>query len=113
MEKVAVLPVPDCAWAMTSLPRTLSVCEFVVKYIRGRRTLDHRHDGALLDGRRALEAVGVDSAQELALEIHSIEAVGGLIVVGLDLGWRGEQTVSQKASCSARGRGASRLRVRL
>ena len=48
-------------------------------------TFDHGHDGALLDGRRPLEAVGVDSTQELALEVHGIEAVGGLVIVGLDL----------------------------
>jgi hypothetical protein len=52
-----------------------------------QRTFDNGHDGALLDGRRALETVGVDSAQELALEVHGVEAVGGLIVVGFDLGW--------------------------
>ena len=30
-------------------------------------TLDDGHDGALLDGRRALETVGVDSTEELSL----------------------------------------------
>jgi hypothetical protein len=51
-------------------------------------TLDNGHDGALLDGRGALEAVGVDTSQELSLEVHAIERVGGFIVVGLDLAWR-------------------------
>jgi hypothetical protein len=51
----------------------------------GRLTLDDGHDGALLDGRRALETVGVDTAEELSLQVHVVEGVGGLIVVGLDL----------------------------
>lgn len=49
-------------------------------------TLDNGHDGTLLDGRRALETVGVDTTQKLGLQVHGIEAVGRLIVVGLDLG---------------------------
>jgi hypothetical protein len=48
-------------------------------------TLDDGHNGALLDGRRTLETVSVDTTEQLALEVHGIEAVGGLIVVGLDL----------------------------
>jgi hypothetical protein len=48
-------------------------------------TLDDGHDGALLDSRRALETVGVDTAEELSLQVHVVEGVGGLIVVGLDL----------------------------
>jgi hypothetical protein len=52
---------------------------------RGKLTLDNGHDGALLDGGRALETVGVDSAEELSLEVHCVEGVGRLIVVGLDL----------------------------
>jgi hypothetical protein len=53
---------------------------------RGRQlTLDDGHDGALLDGGGALETVGVDSTEELRLEVHRVERVGGLIVVGLDL----------------------------
>lgn len=48
-------------------------------------TLDDGHDGALLDSRGALETVGVDTTEELSLEVHGIEGVGGLIVVGLDL----------------------------
>ena len=51
-------------------------------------TLDNGHDGALLDGRGALEAVGVDTSQELGLQVHSVKRVGGLVVVGLDLAWR-------------------------
>ena len=49
-------------------------------------TLDDGHDGTLLDSRRALETVGVDSTEELALEVHRIEGIGGLIVVGFNLG---------------------------
>lgn len=48
-------------------------------------TLDDWHDGALLDSRWALETVGVDTTEELRLEVHRIERVDGLIVVGLDL----------------------------
>lgn len=48
-------------------------------------TLDDGHDSTLLNGGRALETVGVDSTEELGLEVHRIEGVGGLIVVGLDL----------------------------
>lgn len=48
-------------------------------------TLDDWHDGALLDSRWALETVGVDTTEELGLEVHGIERVDGLIVVGLDL----------------------------
>lgn len=56
-------------------------------------TLDDGHDGALLDGRRTLETVGVDSTEELSLEVHRIEGVGGLIVVGLDLTCAREMSV--------------------
>jgi hypothetical protein len=48
-------------------------------------TVDDRHDSALLDSRWALETVGVDSAKELGLEVHGIERVGGLVIVGFDL----------------------------
>ena len=87
MEKVAVFPVPDWAWAITSLP---CVCQSLVLLwcwwgIIGRLTLDDGHDGTLLDGRRALETVGVDTAEQLSLQVHIVEGVGDLIVVGLDL----------------------------
>ena len=36
-------------------------------------TLDDGHDGALLDGRRALETVGVDTTEELSLQVHGVE----------------------------------------
>ena len=51
------------------------------------RTLDDGHDGALLDSRRALETVGVDTTEKLGLQVHRIERVGGLIVVGLNLSY--------------------------
>ena len=60
-------------------------CDRACQEVNNQLTLDDWHDGALLDGRRALETVGVDSTEELRLEVHRIEAVGGLIVVGLDL----------------------------
>lgn len=62
----------------------LVVCADVVVGL-GRLTLDDGHDGTLLDSGRALETVGVDSAEELSLQGHVVEAVGSLIVVGLDL----------------------------
>lgn len=70
------------------------------------RTLDDRHDSALLDGRGALETVSVDAfiptlaqavrcggsrwrkfltSEQLRLECHLIERVDGLVIVGLDL----------------------------
>jgi hypothetical protein len=88
MEKVAVLPVPDCACAMTSCPGVyvnFLFCGGMAGGARQKRTLDDGHDGALLDGRGALETVGVDSTEELSLQCHVVEGVCGLIVVGLDL----------------------------
>ena len=58
MEKVAVFPVPDCAWAMTSEPgKRGQRHEWIGLY--DPRTLDDRHDSALLDSRGALEAIGI------------------------------------------------------
>lgn len=50
-----------------------------------RLTLDDWHDSALLNSRWALETVGVNSTEELWLEVHAVERIDGLIVVGLDL----------------------------
>lgn len=36
-------------------------------------TLNDGHDGALLNRRWALETVGVNSTEELSLEVHRIE----------------------------------------
>jgi len=79
-------------------------------------TLDNGHDGALLDGGGALETVGVDSTKELCLEIHRIERVGGLVVVGLNLAYRrgrlaqGEPKVfAQVAGVARQARGALTL----
>ena len=66
-------------------------------------TLNDRHDGPLLDSRWALETVGVDATEKLSLQIHSIEGVGGLIVVRLDLTWK-----SVKVSYPSRGENARR-----
>lgn len=60
-----------------------------------RHTLDDGHDSALLDSRRALEAIGVDTAKELGLQVHLVERVDGLVIVGLDLSCkRQEKNVS-------------------
>jgi hypothetical protein len=66
------------AWSM-SAPALVCCCA------AGKLTLDDGHDGALLDSRGALETVGVDTTEELSLQLHTVEGVGGLIVVGLDL----------------------------
>ena len=48
-------------------------------------TLDDRHDGTLLNGRRALETVSVYATEKLRLQVHGVKGVGGFIVVGFDL----------------------------
>lgn len=59
-------------------------------------TLDDWHDSALLDSRWALETVSVNSTEELWLEVHGVEGIDGLIVVGLDLSYR-----HKVSSCSS------------
>lgn len=66
------------------------------------RTLDDGHDGALLDSRRALETVGVDTTEKLGLQLHRIEGVGGLIVVGLDLSCTRNFVSTRVACCAGR-----------
>ena len=44
-------------------------------------TLDDRHDGALLDGRRALKTISIDTTKELSSKVHGIKGIGCLIVV--------------------------------
>jgi hypothetical protein len=61
----------------------------VVEKVGSKLTLDDGHDGALLDSRGTLETVGVDTTEELSLQVHVVEGVGGLIVVGLDLACAG------------------------
>jgi hypothetical protein len=77
-------------------------------------TLDDGHDGALLDGRGALETVGVDTTEELSLEVHGIEGIGGLIVVGLDLSCSAGNLVSavRGAECTRGGESFDRRRRR-
>lgn len=48
-------------------------------------TPDNGHDGALLDGRGALETIGVDAAKQLGLQVHGVEGIRNLVIVGLDL----------------------------
>lgn len=38
-------------------------------------SLDDRDDGSLLDSRRSLKTVGVDSSEELGLKVHVVEAM--------------------------------------
>ena len=47
-------------------------------------TLDAGHDGALLDGRGLLEAVGVDAAEELLAKGHIVEVLADVVPVGVD-----------------------------
>jgi len=46
---------------------------------------DDGHDSSLLDGRGSLETVGVDTSEEVGLQLHVVEVVGDLSPVGLDL----------------------------
>ena len=61
MEKVAVLPVPDWACAMTSDP----VCFRQSVVIQGEEcegcTFDYWHDSPLLDSRWPFETISVDT----------------------------------------------------
>jgi hypothetical protein len=76
------------------------LCQFFVLLVFGgarqKRTLDDGHNGALLDGRGALETVGVDPTEKLSLQRHVVEGVRGLIVVGLDLACGGVLDRAQK-----------------
>ena len=56
----------------------------IARIVTERLTLDDGHDGALLDSRRALETIGVDTTKELGLQVHRVKGVGRLIVVGLN-----------------------------
>lgn len=88
-----------------------------------RLTLDDGHDGALLDSRRTLKTVGVDTTEELSLEVHGIERVGSLVVVRLDLactshpvsGARRMRVVDFAVACARgdRGEGGGEISVRL
>jgi hypothetical protein len=64
------------------------LAEFNVDYGGARPTFDDGHDGALLNCRRALEAVRVHSSEKLSLQVHGVEGVGGFVIVGLDLACR-------------------------
>ena len=88
---------------MTSWPANVSrwCCIFPVPE---KLTLDDGHDGTLLDSRRALETVGVDTTEELSLQVHVIEGVGGLIVVGLDLACGKCQSGLTQSLCCLRRR---------
>lgn len=57
-------------------------------------TLDNRHDGALLDSRRTLKTIGIDSTEELSLEVHRIERVDSLVIIGLDLALKSTELVT-------------------
>jgi hypothetical protein len=56
-------------------------------YMDSTLTLNDWHDGALLNSRRSLETVSIDTTKKLWLQIHRVEGVCGLIVVGLDLAY--------------------------
>ena len=67
MEKVAVLPVPDWAWAITSWPENVISRGSISDNSQVALTLDDGHDGALLDSRRTLEAISVDALTKVSL----------------------------------------------
>ena len=46
-------------------------------------TLDARNNGPLLDGRRFLKTIGVDSSQKRLTQAHDIETVRDLVPVTL------------------------------
>lgn len=48
-------------------------------------TLDDWHDSALLNSRWVLETVAIDTTEKLWLQVHGIEGVNGLVIVGLEL----------------------------
>lgn len=48
-------------------------------------TFDDGHDSTLLDGRWALKTVCIDTTEKLRLEVHGVERVDSLVIVGLDL----------------------------
>lgn len=63
----------------------VSNCHIPIRRLCALLTLDNGHDGALLNGRWTLETIGIDTAEELSLQVHVVEGVDGLIVVRLDL----------------------------
>ncbi len=87
MLNVAVLPVPDCACAMTSTetthrernrwretqPRMIEWDDDPEIACRPTSAASAGDNGTLLDGRRLLKAVGVDSAQQVLAQVHVIE----------------------------------------
>lgn len=46
---------------------------------------DHGHDGALLDGGRLLETVGVDATEEFISKLHVVKGLMDIGIVGGDL----------------------------
>lgn len=84
MAKVAVLPVPDWAWAITSrVLRTgtmarcwmaegfSKLCHHVVEYKN-----EKKNENSV--------PIGVDATEELLLEAHVVKVLGDLIPVGLE-----------------------------
>merc|ERR1719266_883089 len=93
MEKVAVLPVPDWAWALPQVGvNLLQDGDGKGGGLTGTRlslgdnihALDTRDNGSLLDSRRLLETIGIDASEELLLQVHVIEVLTDLIPVGVD-----------------------------
>ena len=64
-------------------------------------TLDDWHNGALLDSRWTLETVGVHTTEKLWLQVHGIEGVDGLIVVGLDLSCNSRVSLGSLSRCAS------------
>ena len=87
MAKVAVLPVPDWAWAMTSWPLVqgtmarIWIARANVRPWENWATLWKVKSGLTW---RLLETVTVDTTEELLVEAHVVEGLGDLVPVGLD-----------------------------
>jgi hypothetical protein len=65
-----------------------------------QRTLGHREDGSLLNERGLLEALGLDAAEELVLEVEIMVALDNGVPVGL--------RIASAAVSSLHGRDADR-----
>lgn len=89
MQSERVLPVADGASKITLSPSIVSLavycsCSPFVAFVSAL-TFNDWHNSTLLNLRRALEAVFVDTAEELAFEVRLVEGSDSLIVIELHL----------------------------
>ena len=50
-----------------------------------RLTSNAGYDGSLLDSRRLLKTVGVDTTEELFSQVHLVEVIGNLVPIALHI----------------------------